>query len=211
MSNTKQMLAGIGIGTLVLGIAGYLAYSQFYMDMSVAAGGGYSESPAGIVGGPGVAAKGNAEAEETAAEGNRPTIGDGNTAAATKTSTEQPAQGISAQISISGVRNGKGKVYVMVFDNASAFNNYNVNSAIGFAELKARKGKLTTTITDLPNAPIAVSIFHDENGNENFDMAGGYPSEGYGTSRAGSPYDELKFHQASVKPGNVGVKMHYLK
>ena len=118
---------------------------------------------------------------------------------------------VHLSVSINGARNTKGKIYVMVFDNAAAFASYDYRRAAGFAELPASTQRITTNFPHLTGEAYAVSVFHDENGNQEFDMSGSYPTEGYGTSRAISAYDDLKFHQASVKSGPVAVKIFYLK
>jgi len=118
--------------------------------------------------------------------------------------------GTPLTVSINGSRNTKGKIYVLVFDNAAAFATYDYERAVGFAELPASTQRVTTKFPDLTGKAYAISVFHDENGNERFDMNGDYPTEGYGTSRAQSAYDDLKFHQASVRPGPIGVKLFYL-
>ncbi len=113
-------------------------------------------------------------------------------------------------VSINGVRNSKGKIYIMVFDNAAAYASYDYQQAVGFAELPASTRRITTKFPDLADKAYAVSVFHDENGNQQFDMQGDYPAEGYGTSLAKSAYDNLKFHQAIVGPGPIGVRIFYL-
>lgn len=121
------------------------------------------------------------------------------------------ASGAHLTVSIDGIRNTKGKIYVMVFDNAAAFASYDYQRTVGFAELPASVQRVATEFPDLSGKAYAISVFHDENGNQQFDMSGGYPTEGYGTSRAKSAYDDLEFHQARVKPGPIRVKIFYLK
>ncbi len=123
----------------------------------------------------------------------------------------QAPSGRTMQVSINGIRNSHGKIYIALFDSAEAFNSYDYDRAVGFKEPPAKEGSLTVDFPDLAEKPYAISVFHDENGNQNFDLSGGYPSEGYGTSHAKSAYDEPKFHQASLKPGSIGIRLHYLR
>ncbi|WP_109356663.1 DUF2141 domain-containing protein [Sphingorhabdus sp. EL138] len=123
----------------------------------------------------------------------------------------QARSGKTMQVSINGIRNNRGKIYIALFDNADAFNSHDYDRAVGFVELPAKEGSLNVNFPDLAGKPYAMSVFHDENGNQNFDLSGGYPSEGYGTSHAKSAYDEPKFHQASLKPGSIGIRLHYLR
>ncbi len=119
--------------------------------------------------------------------------------------------GETIKVSIDGIRSNRGKIYVALFDDAKAFNSHDYGRAVGFKELQARTGSMETNFPDLDIKAYAISIFHDENGNQSFDMLDGYPAEGYGMSRANSAYDELKFHQARVKPGSVDIRLHYLQ
>jgi len=124
-----------------------------------------------------------------------------------------PAKSISNAdliVSIDGVRNTNGTVYVMIFDNAAAFMSDDYQRAVGFTELPASVQPISAEFPDLTRKAYAVSVFHDENSNQQFDMNGDDPIEGYGTSRAKNAYDELKFHRARVKPSPIGITMFYL-
>lgn len=115
------------------------------------------------------------------------------------------------QVSVDNIRNSRGKIYVALFDDAAAFDSHDYSSAAGLQTLSAKSGSISVSFPGLTAKPYAISIFHDENSNEIFDMSAGYPAEGYGMSRAESAYDDLKFHQASVQPGSVAIKLHYLQ
>ncbi len=121
------------------------------------------------------------------------------------------SNGPSMRVAVNGIRNDNGKVYIAVFDNADAFASFDYKRAAGFKELSPSNGRLSASFPDLTGNAYAVSVFHDENGNERFDMSGRYPTEGYGTSRAKNAYDDLKYHQAAVRTGPITIKMHYLK
>lgn len=112
-------------------------------------------------------------------------------------------------LSIHGVRGPEGKVLVLVFDTPSAFDALDYTQAVGYAELPATTASLTHVFDSLIAGPYAIALFHDENGNQDFDMVDGYPAEGYGTSNASGPYDMPTFQRASVRAGHVVVDIHY--
>lgn len=117
----------------------------------------------------------------------------------------------SLDVTIEGVRSNAGKVLVFVFDNKAAYDAYDYTQAVGYAELDASTGPITYRFPDLTSGPYAIGLFHDENSNQNFDMQGEYPAEGYGTSRATSAYDDPSFSKASVEAGPVTIQVHYLQ
>ena len=135
----------------------------------------------------------------------------GRAASATSGKTEEGARGKAMVVSISGIRNDRGKIYVALFDDATSFSSYDYGRAAAFRELPAQTGSVSVRFSGLVEKPYAISLFHDENGNQEFDMSEGYPAEGYGTSRATSAYDEPKFHQARIGPGPVSIKIYYLQ
>ena len=117
----------------------------------------------------------------------------------------------SLDVTIEGVRSNAGKVLVFVFDNKVAYDAYDYTQAVGYAELDASTAAITYQFSDLTGGPYAIGLFHDENSNQNFDMQGDYPAEGYGTSGATSAYDDPSFSKASVEAGPVTIQVHYLQ
>ena len=130
---------------------------------------------------------------------------------ASTTQTSKPSTPQPLQITIEGARNAQGTVFILVFDDKSAYAAYDYTQAVGVAQLPASTSSMSHTFEDLTTGPYAIGIFHDENNNEDFDMSEGYPLEGYGTSRAKGPYDDPSFKEASVMNGPVTIKLHYLK
>ncbi|WP_419906660.1 DUF2141 domain-containing protein [Hoeflea sp.] len=114
------------------------------------------------------------------------------------------------QLTIDGVRNARGSVYVLLFDNPAAFAQIDTNRAIDFAEIRARPGKLTHVFRGLDAGPFAIMLFHDENGDGDFNMAGERALEGYGLSGSKGPDDFPDFRNASFSSGAVSVKIHYV-
>ncbi|MDG1858773.1 MAG: DUF2141 domain-containing protein [Emcibacteraceae bacterium] len=117
----------------------------------------------------------------------------------------------SLSITIDGVRNDTGKLIVMVFNSEDAYNNYDYTKAVGFKELPASMGNIKINFPDLNDGPYAVTFFHDENGDYDFNMNGEMPLEGYGTSGASGPYDEVSYENALVPADEVNIKIHYLQ
>ena len=50
---------------------------------------------------------------------------------------------------------------------------------------------------------------HDENGNQDLDMAGDYPTESYGVSGAKNANDNPSFQEAAVWAATVSISMFY--
>ena len=114
-------------------------------------------------------------------------------------------------VEITDVRNESGTVILVVFDDIDAFENYDYEGAKAYAELAAKSGTVQVRFPELGTGLYAVSAFHDENEDNEFNMDGMYPLEGYGTSGARGPYHEPTFGEASVGTGRVSVRMYYLK
>ena len=114
------------------------------------------------------------------------------------------------EVTVTGARNANGRIIVLVFDTAAAYDAYDYERAAGYAELVAQTAPVTHTFSGLSADAHAVVLFHDENENYDLDVVEGYPAEGYGTSNADSAYEELNFQQAVVEAGSVSVKIHYL-
>ena len=133
-----------------------------------------------------------------------------NIAATEKVAKQAPVPLAPLSITISGVRNADGKILVLVFDEKQAFANYDYTKAAGYTELPASPQPIKHTFKNLTSGPYAITLFHDENNNQDFDMENGIPLEGYGTSGAKGPYDEVNFERALTKAGNIPIRMYYL-
>jgi len=134
-------------------------------------------------------------------------------AASVSAESERPARPEphgGLEVVAQGVRNSDGDIIFMVFDDAEALRLYDYEQAVGYAEIPASSGAVQAGFPDLNEGPYAVTLFHDENGDRDFNMAGDLPLEGYGTSGAKGPYDEPSFAQAAVDPGHVAIEVHYM-
>ena len=125
--------------------------------------------------------------------------------------TMAAAKSSGMTVTVKDVRNAKGHVYVTAFSNKAAYDKGDFEKVVGYAKVKAKTGTVTARLPKLTSGSYAIVVFHDENGNEDMDMKGGYPSEGYGNSGSKGKYDETSFAGAQVKAGPVSVQMHYLQ
>lgn len=114
-------------------------------------------------------------------------------------------------IEITNLRNDSGKVVVFVFDDGRAFEEGNYERAAAYREIAAVSGELEARFPELDAGPYAVSLFHDENDDDDFNMDGAYPLEGYGTSGATGSYDQPTFDRASSGAARISVRVHYLR
>jgi len=121
------------------------------------------------------------------------------------------AKAESLQVTLRGVRNGRGNVIVMVFDNSAAYDSFDLSKAVGYQEEPAQEGHVTFRFPELSGGPYAVTAFHDENGNQDLDMTGQIPTEGYATSGASDAYDTPAFSKAAIASGSIAIQMVYLK
>lgn len=107
------------------------------------------------------------------------------------------------------IRNSSGNIVVMVFADRDAFKLYDVNKAIGYRQVPANQGTVTVSFPELKHGPLAIAAFHDEDKNQNLNMNGEWPTEGYATSGAVDAYDTPTFRAASIRQNEVSVTMHY--
>lgn len=102
--------------------------------------------------------------------------------------TQRLAQGTGTlSASITNVRSTNGSVFCALFQSASGFPG---SSPIigGALRAPATVGTIRCEWTSLPAGDYAVSVFHDENGNESLDSnAFGAPVEGYGATKNALP------------------------
>jgi uncharacterized protein (DUF2141 family) len=99
-------------------------------------------------------------------------------------------------ITVKGVRNADGAIFLAVYDSGKSF--MKVPQAKTTRRLNAGKGDLKIVIHDLPAGKYAIAGYHDENGNGKLDTnALGIPEEGYGFSNdARGTFGPPKFSEA---------------
>ncbi|MEM7439892.1 MAG: DUF2141 domain-containing protein [Pseudomonadota bacterium] len=124
-------------------------------------------------------------------------------------STAQAEFPNGVSLTFKNVRNAKGNIVVMVFDNRDAFKSYDYSRAVRYAEVAARHGDVAVTFPDLRTGPLAIAAFHDEDKDQDLNMEGDWPSEGYATSGALDAYDTPTFRGASLSNSDVTITMYY--
>ena len=122
------------------------------------------------------------------------------------------AQAVELELEVSGLTQSEGRVMVAVFTDA---NNWLKKPLTGSnVEASTQKdGRVLIKLLDLPEGPLALSIFHDVNGNGKLDSnAMGMPKEPYGFSNnAAGSFGPPKFEKAQfeAKPGaRVSVQLN---
>lgn len=96
------------------------------------------------------------------------------------------AQG-KVSVSISNIKNNNGVCRVCIFDNAAAFNGEGKPVQCVTAPVKANKS--VALFENIPAGTYAISVFHDANNNNKFDVNFvGMPKEGYGASGNKLPF-----------------------
>ncbi|MEL7025747.1 MAG: DUF2141 domain-containing protein [Pseudomonadota bacterium] len=117
------------------------------------------------------------------------------------------AQGVN--LTVEGVRNDRGQIVVLIFDDAEAFEYLAYEWAVGYAALPAQPGSLSYGFADLTSGPYAIFVYHDENSDWDVNYSGDRLLEGIGASGAPNPDDMPDFAAASVATGLVTVTLHY--
>ncbi len=120
-----------------------------------------------------------------------------------------PAVADGLNVTVVGIRNSKGNIVILIFDDARAFDNFDVWSAVDYVQIPSRKGNVRHEFENLTTGPYAVLLFHDENSDEDLNMTATKLLEGVGSTGAPNPQDEPDFNAASVWPGDVSVRIHY--
>lgn len=118
-------------------------------------------------------------------------------------------EGLSVQIT--GLRNATGRVIIVVFDDEAAFEADDDSRAAGYQEIEASRVPLDVAFPELKAGPYAVTVFHDENGDRDWNLEGEIPLEGYAVSGAVDDYDDPGFQRAAVAAGAIQLRLHYYK
>ena len=85
------------------------------------------------------------------------------------------------QLEVSGLNNTNGQLAIAIFDNADSFENE--NNTYKDSTIVVTNNEMTILIEDVDPGTYAISIFHDENENEELDVNWlGIPIEGFGFS-----------------------------
>ena len=108
-------------------------------------------------------------------------------------------------VTVVGIRNAQGDLWIAVYDDAVAFAEQNDAKSAAQLKLRARQGSASFTLRGLAEGSYAVSVMHDENSNALFDQQGSTPLEGYAYSNSFGSTSMPSFDRAAVtlKPGET--------
>jgi uncharacterized protein (DUF2141 family) len=122
------------------------------------------------------------------------------TAGATAAST--PASAARIIVTVSGLHNATGAVYVGLYATPSKF--LNGTQCDAMRKVRASTGPVTVVFDNLPPGTYAVGAYHDENNNDHLDTDFiGLPSEGYALSNGvRAVMSKPTFQQAAFTVGN---------
>jgi uncharacterized protein (DUF2141 family) len=111
-------------------------------------------------------------------------------------------------VTVAGIRNDHGKIYVALYDSAEA---YKAQRRRDGKIVPAKTGEITVVFENLPPGLYGVSAFHDENNNGKLDTTLlGIPTEGFGFSRdAIGHFGPPAFADFAVPPGTIRVTLRY--
>ncbi|MEE9195378.1 MAG: DUF2141 domain-containing protein, partial [Alphaproteobacteria bacterium] len=124
-----------------------------------------------------------------------------------------PAGAADLVIHVTGLRSGTGDVHYGVYARPETFPKAEGRIAKGF--VKARPSGVTIVVRGLAPASYAVAVYHDENGNGEFDQGFfGIPLEGYAFSHGATAFFSAPgFDEAAVTVGKgiteITIEMAY--
>jgi uncharacterized protein (DUF2141 family) len=124
-----------------------------------------------------------------------------------------PASAARIVVTIDGLRNAGGNVFVGLYASPAKFLQGNQTDAQ--RRVRAGTGPVTVVFDNLPPGTYAVGAFHDENGNDHFDTDFvGLPTEGYALSNGvRAVMAKPTFQQAAFSVGaegrTVGLHIRY--
>jgi uncharacterized protein (DUF2141 family) len=129
-----------------------------------------------------------------------------------KPNTEAVELGLTVRVV--GLRSGRGRVAVALFDNPKAFPKQERALQGGLAEIS--DGSATFSFSGLAPGRYAVAVLHDENGNNRMDFNWvGIPLEGYGFSRdAHALFGPPSFDEAAISlesTSRIWIKARYFR
>jgi len=129
--------------------------------------------------------------------------------------TCDPAAPATIQVTVEKVRSSEGLITAVLYnDNPETF--LKAGARLDRIRVDAREGETTLCLTAPAAGRYSVALYHDENGNKEFDRDFlGIPSEGYGFSqnpgfRFGKPDVEETLFTFEGAPVNLKIGMLYL-
>lgn len=111
--------------------------------------------------------------------------------------TEKRAQ-VTVTALVRGLRNLQGQVIAQAFNKPGAFDNNRYDQALSTIMVNAKDFKGELHFRELPPGRYAIALFHDENGNQQFDQNGS-SIEGYAYSNNAGKNAPASFQQAAFR------------
>jgi uncharacterized protein (DUF2141 family) len=113
-----------------------------------------------------------------------------------------PAAAARIVVTIDGLHNAQGNLFVGLYSNPNDF--LNGNRCDSFRKVKATGGPMTIVFDNLRPGTYAVGAYHDENANDHLDTGLlGLPSEGYALSNGvRAVFSKPTFVEAAFTVGN---------
>lgn len=124
----------------------------------------------------------------------------------------QTVQADTLNINVENLKGKEGNVVLVVFDSDKGFKTADANQAA--AMLQVRAGMAKKLSLDLPKGNYAVMAMHDANSNQEFDMQGMMPLEGFAYSNGVGTSEEASFADAAFeldKEKEISLKLTYYK
>ena len=126
----------------------------------------------------------------------------------------EPGGGADLQVTVTGLRSGRGQVMACLAAGPEAFPDCR-GPVSRHAKVPAAMGEVTLDFGAVPPGTYAISLFHDENGNGKLDKVMLIPREGFGFSRdapvrMGPPSYSSAAFAAGAKPEHLKVKLRYM-
>lgn len=115
----------------------------------------------------------------------------------------------AVEVAVSHARNAEGHLFIALFDDRTAWEQFAVERAAASAVIPAAT-PARVTFHDLPAGSYAVFAFHDENSNGDLDLRGDLPLEGYAVSGARDRFDEPSFDRAATDSPRIDLRLYYL-
>ena len=114
-----------------------------------------------------------------------------------------PASAARIIVTINGLHNALGNVFVGLYATPSKFLNGNQSDAM--RKVRANTGPITVAFDNLPPGTYAVGAYHDENANDHLDTnLLGLPTEGYALSNGvRAVFSKPNFYEAAFSVGAV--------
>ncbi|GAA4959240.1 DUF2141 domain-containing protein [Algibacter aquimarinus] len=116
---------------------------------------------------------------------------------------------VDVTVNISNLNSNDGKVFVGLYNTKESF----LNKGYKYLSTEIKNNSSTVTFKDVPNGIYAISMYHDENGNNKMDSNFlGIPKEDYGCSNnakgfMGPPkWEDAKF-EIKDKPITQNIKL----